>query len=96
MDANKQLLVLHHRPPPIRLSGIKFYNLFYRAHVNFWNCIFIEFFSSQGKRAWFVQPPSKAETNITDAKEDNSYQEKQSYKQEVNNVASFTQLSKSI
>ena len=39
---------------------------------------------SQGKRARFVQPTSKAETNITDAKEDYSYQEKQNYQQEVN------------
>ena len=31
-----------------------------------------------------MQPPSKAETDITDAKEDNSYQEKHSYQQEVN------------
>ena len=34
-----------------------------------------------------MQPPSKAETNITDAKEDNSYQEKQSYQQEVNTTS---------
>ena len=46
--------------------------------------------SSQGKRTRSVQPPSKAETNITDAKEDNSYQEKQSYQQEVNITYSFT------
>ena len=39
---------------------------------------------SQGKGARFVQPPSKTETNITDAKENDSYQEKQNYQQEVN------------
>ena len=45
---------------------------------------------SQGKRAWFVQPPSKAETNITDAKEDYSYQEKQNYQQEVNTSKNYS------